>query len=267
MTAKQAVVRAVGWRPYIQIFDKSELHIATSPLFIPQLPPIVHLPTSLHLLRMAETPRRIGTRTTNANIHPGNLVNATTRKRRTKAQIVADNAAKAAREAKKEKVAEDNLKRIAGLEKSIAEEDANELTPRLRRPRPRRLGAAPSQPTDDVGIPLYADKSDQGMDNNDLSDTTADEYKPNSKTDATSIRESQGLGDDTEDSVIGDQPPKKKQKKPAVRDRINKINDQTASGGGDRESAGGKHAADKGSNSSGPASKASTCVVIVSHRL
>jgi hypothetical protein len=211
---------------------------------------------------MAETPRRIGTRATNASIHPGNLVNAATRKRRTKAQIAADNAAKAAQEAAKRKVAKDNLKRVADLEKSIAEEDAHELTPRPRRPRPRQ--AAPSQTTDDVRIPLYADESDQGMDNDDLGNTTADEYKP--ETDAASVLESQG--GDAEDSATEDQPPKKKQKKPAVRDEIKKINDKAASGGGDSESAGGKPAADKAHNKaiSGPASKASTCVIIISHQ-
>jgi hypothetical protein len=52
-----------------------------------------------------------------------------TRKRRTKAQIAADNAAKAAQEAAKKKVAKDNLKHIADLEKSIAKEDAHESTP------------------------------------------------------------------------------------------------------------------------------------------
>jgi hypothetical protein len=172
---------------------------------------------------MDETPRRIGTRTTNANTHPGNLVNATTRKRRSKAQIAADNAAKAAKEAEKKKVAENNLKRVAGLEKSIAEEDANEATPRPRRPRPRRV--APSQTTDDARIPLYADESDQGMDNNDPGNTTTDDYKP--ETDAASVLESQG--DDAEDSVTEDQPPKKKQKKPGVRDEIRKINDKAVS--------------------------------------
>jgi len=211
---------------------------------------------------MAKTPHRIGTRTTNSSIHPGDLVNATTRKRRTKAQIAADNAAKAAQEAAKKKVTKDNLERVAVLEKSIAEEDANESTPRPRRPCPRR--AAPSQTT--VKIPLYADESDQG-DNDDLGDTTADEYKPQTDAASESALESQPGGDDadSEDLVTEDQPPKKKQKKLAVRDEIKKINDKAAaSGGDDSESSGGKRAADKGPNKaiSGPGSKASTCVII-----
>jgi hypothetical protein len=214
---------------------------------------------------MVETPRRIGTRTTNANVHPGNLVNASTRKRRTKAQIAADSAAKAAQEAAKKKVVKDNRKHVSDLEKSIAEEDANESTPRPRpHPRPRRV--APSQNKDNVTIPLtlYADESDQGMDDNDLGSTTADEYNPETVTDAASVLVSQE--DDAEDSVAEDQPPKKKQKKVAERGEINKA----ASGGGDSESAGGKRGkptADKGPMAtSGPGSNASTvtCVVIFS---
>jgi hypothetical protein len=206
---------------------------------------------------MVETPRRIGTRATNANVHPGNLVNASTRKRRTKAQIAADSAAKAAQEAIKKKVVKANRKRVSDLEKSIAEEDPNESTPR---PRPHLREAAPSQTRDNVKILLYADESDQGMDDDDLGNTTADEYK--SETDVASVLVSQE--DDTEDSVTEDQPPKKKQKKVAVSGEINKA----ASRDGDSESAGGKPAAaDKGPNKatcSGPGSNASTCVVIFS---
>jgi hypothetical protein len=57
------------------------------------------------------------------------------------------------------------------------------------------------------------------MDNNNLGNTTTNEYKP--ETDAESVLESQG--DDTEDPVTEDQPPKKKQKKTVVRDKIKKM--------------------------------------------
>jgi hypothetical protein len=228
-------------------FPNSHLS-STCPCIAPVLP--------LHLLSMVETPRRIRTRTTNAGIHPGDIVNASTRKRRTKAQIAADSAAKAAQEAAKKKVVKDNFKRVSDLEKSISKEDANESTPR---PRPHPRQAAPSQTRDNVKIPLYADESDQGMDDDDLGDTTADGYKP--ETDVASVLVSQE--DDTEDSVTKDQPLKKKQKRVAERGEINFY--KATSRGGDSESTGGKPgtASDKGPKAtSGPGSNASTCVVI-----
>ena len=206
---------------------------------------------------MAEPPRQIETCTTNASTHPGNLVKAMTGKRKTKAQIAADKVAKAAQKAEKTKLAEDNLKCVACLEKSIAEEDTNEST---LQPHPRPHQAAPHQITDDVKVPLYANESDEGMDNDDLGNVTTDKYKP--ETDGAASESAQvSQGDDTEDSVIEDQPPKKKQKKAVIRDAIKKINNEAGSDGGDSESAAacGMPAADKGRKVT---SRLSMCVVI-----
>jgi hypothetical protein len=180
---------------------------------------------------MAEPVHRIGTRAANAEVHPGLTTGG--RKRRTKAQIEADNAAKAA----KQQATQQLLQRIADLEKQLGQED--NTTPRPR-PRPKPRQKILDQTTDQTTIASDADKE---MGDNESGNATEDEYKPNMDI----LTEYQTEETGTQDSATEDQPPKKKQRKgkTAVRDTIKAIKEKTVGEGRD-ESEGGK-LDDKGS--------------------
>jgi hypothetical protein len=64
------------------------------------------------------------TRSKNKNQHPGAVDVALKRKRRTKAEIAADNAAEEAKKQYKEKLAHGQIDNIAYLEGKMAEKDA-----------------------------------------------------------------------------------------------------------------------------------------------
>jgi hypothetical protein len=65
-----------------------------------------------------------GTRSKNKNQHPGAIEIAAKRKRRTKAQVEADNAAKEAQKQEKGRKAHNQIKNIASLEGEMAKKDA-----------------------------------------------------------------------------------------------------------------------------------------------
>jgi hypothetical protein len=65
------------------------------------------------------------TRSKNKNQHPGAVEIAMKRKRRTKAQIEADNAAQEAKNQEKGRKAHDKIKNIANLEGEMAKRDAD----------------------------------------------------------------------------------------------------------------------------------------------
>ncbi|KAH9976052.1 hypothetical protein BJV74DRAFT_888755 [Russula compacta] len=160
---------------------------------------------------MAESARRVTTHATNADTHPGLTVGG--RKRRSKAQIEADNAEKAAKEAAKQLETQQLLQRIADLESQLHPGNMDNATPQpgLFQSRQKTLNK-----TKDSSA-LTSD-ADQEMGN-----------------DIDIVTKSQR--DLAEESATEDQPPKKKQKK-------EKPSKTVVEGGG--ESAGGK-ATDKGS--------------------
>lgn len=83
-------------------------------------------------------PPKIGTRATNTDNHPGEVVENLKRKRRTRAEIEADNEKKKKEKEEREKAKARGVKRIAQIENTVAEQDANLVTPKPRpKPRPR----------------------------------------------------------------------------------------------------------------------------------
>ena len=75
-----------------------------------------------------------GTRSKNKNQHPGQVQIAAKRKRRTKAQIAADNAAQEAEKQERGRKERDRIKNIASLEGEMAKKDteADGAHPRSR---------------------------------------------------------------------------------------------------------------------------------------
>jgi hypothetical protein len=151
---------------------------------------------------------RVATRAKNVDTHPG-LVQK--RKRRTKAEIEADN--KKAEEGKNAKKAKkmEGLKKIAMLEEMIDEADANDVTPRPKVPQ----RAAPLRSTSARTVETLFDDSaseslaDNISDTNDYMPTDEPTYEPTDDLEATDVDE--------------EQPVKKKvkQAKSKVRDTIN----------------------------------------------
>jgi hypothetical protein len=81
------------------------------------------------------------TRAKNANTHPGEPDVVAKRKRRTKAEIAADNKAAAEAKAAVEAKKQAGMKKIANLEKKIDEDNSNDVTPKPKatyKPRPLR---------------------------------------------------------------------------------------------------------------------------------
>lgn len=195
------------------------------------------------------------TRTKNVNQHPGHLVTAGTRKRRTKAQIAADDAKIAAKEAEELEALKGVIQRVADLERSISHEDENESTPRPRTaPKPIIKGL--SRTRSYALIPQAAEESDCDMDGETELTEAEDIYKPESASDAAS--ESQSQTDNAHDTDSAeDLPPKKKQKKgkTTVRDKIKTINDDVAS-----ESARGDNS-DSATTAGLPSKAITTCVL------
>jgi hypothetical protein len=153
-----------------------------------------------------ESTSRVTTRAQNAETHPGALAK---RKRRTKAEIEADNKkaeeAKAAKQAKKTA----GLKKIADLEEKIEEDDANDATPRPKFPR----GKIPLRRTSShLLIPLYDDNYSEPL-TEDLNNASDEYNPPTDAPDATDVEE--------EPAKKRVKEPKTKEPKPKVRDAIN----------------------------------------------
>jgi hypothetical protein len=185
------------------------------------------------------------TRAKNATQHPGAPVQATKRKRRTKAQIEADNkaaeAAKAAEEAKRKA----GLKQIANLEQRINEEDSNDVTPKAKatsRSRPLRRTSS------HMHIPLYNDNFSEPLTEQTGGDSAADEYEQPTEREGTDI---EATDIDEKESA----PPKKKAKqakgkaREAIKAAGRETMDEVARGQPvDGTSARGKREADHGTS-------------------
>src|SRR5215471_9026865 len=111
--------------------------------------------TTAHSPKMAHTASstssRPTTRTQNANAHPGLATQGEKRRRRTKAQIEADNAKAAEEKAAKEAKKQAGLKRIDTIEERLADED-NDVTP-----RPTQKSRWLQRTSSHAIIPLYND--------------------------------------------------------------------------------------------------------------
>ena len=189
---------------------------------LPQDPVILYPFPHRPLRTMAETPRRMTTRTKNANQHPGQLVTAGTRKRRTKAQIAADNAEIAAKEAAELEALKGVIQRVADLERNISHEEENESTPRPRVP-PKLVTKGLSRTRSYAILPQVAGKSDCDMGEDETE--SEDVYRPESASDVAS----ESLTDNAHDTDSTDAeglPPKKRQKKKTTfRAEIKTINE------------------------------------------
>lgn len=215
---------------------------------------------------MAETPRRMTTRTKNSNQHPGQVVTAGTRKRRTKAQIAADNAEIAAKEAAELEALKGVIQRVADLERSISREEENESTPRPR-VAPKLATKGLSRTRSYAVLPQVAGKSDCDMDE-DVTESEAEDviesedvYRPKSASDAASESQTDNAHDtDSTDAAEG-LPPKKRQKKgkTTFRAEIKSINEVARmSGVVQGESVSG----DKATTTAGlPSKDITTCVL------
>jgi hypothetical protein len=147
----------------------------------------------------------MGTRRTNADSHPGDVVEKQKRKRRTKAEIEADKAEKARLKEEQLEKKTQGVKRIAQIENTIAEEDANLVTPKPR-PKPRPL----QRTTAYLTLPQQIPEDDRPVPREVPSDgpETSDYEPPSVKEHETS--EVEMTGEDTED--MDGSPPKKKGK-------------------------------------------------------
>jgi hypothetical protein len=99
----------------------AECHVTTLSQTTPQLPHVRYFLQTIDT--SADTHH--GTRSKNKNEHPGAIEIATKRKRRTKEQIAADNAAKEAKKQEKGRKMHKQIKNVASLEGEMAEKDAN----------------------------------------------------------------------------------------------------------------------------------------------
>jgi hypothetical protein len=176
--------------------------------------------------RTASTAKRMmTTRSTNAE-HPAFKVGAAapTRTRRTKAQIEADNAAKAVKAAEAVQARKDKILKVADLEEAMAQEDGTDITPRLTRPRPRRL-----RRTETIIEPQTDEEDDQRMD-----------IDRTSEVDFTQHRD---LSDDGGDTEIEDSPLPKKVKV-SLRDAVDearKASGEMKEKGGEKEAISAGH--------------------------
>ena len=148
------------------------------------------------------------TRAKNATTHPGEPDVVVKRKRRTKAQIEADNKAAAEVKAAEEAKRQTGMKKIADLEKTIDEDDLNDVTPKPKatyRPRPlRRTSSHLLIPLNNSGPDFSEPVTEQ------TGNGTEDEYQQPTERESTDI-------EFEEESA----PPKKKKKvKSQVREAI-----------------------------------------------
>ena len=232
-----------------QLFEFNS-HLPQDPVILYPLP---HRP----LRTMAETPRRMTTRTKNANQHPGQLVTAGTRKRRTKAQIAADNAEIAAKEAAELEALKGVIQRVADLERNISHEEENESTPRARMP-PKLVTKGLSRTRSYAILPQIADKSDCDMGED--ATESEDVYRPESASDAASESLTDNAHDtDSTDTAEGLPPKKKQKRKTTFRAEIKTINEVARMDGVvQSESASG----DKATTTAGlPSKDITTCVL------
>jgi hypothetical protein len=140
------------------------------------------------------------TRPKNATAHPGAPQLAGKRKRRTKAQIEADNKAAAEAKAAEEAKKLAGMKKIANLEMKINEEDSNDVTP-----KPKATSRPLRRTSSHMFIPLYKeggpDFSEPLTEQTAPTDNEDNEYQQPTERETTDI--------EIEESAQ----PKKKQKK------------------------------------------------------
>ena len=103
-----------------------------------------------------ELPPKIATRLKDAETHPGAAMPK--QKRRTKAQIQADEEEKQRKKDEEVEKKAAGLKRIAGIEDEVAEQDANLVTPR---PKPRPRTAALKRTISYRVLPMTIDTEEQ----------------------------------------------------------------------------------------------------------
>jgi hypothetical protein len=163
-----------------------------------------------------QLPPKIGTRPKNTERHPGDVVEQQKRKRRTKAEIEANNAEKARLKEEQEEKKMQGVKRIAQIENTVAKEDANLVTPKPSRPKPRPLKRTRAY----LILPQELPEDDRpGEVPSDGQETS--EYKPLSVKE----NETSGTGEDTaEDTDEVDESPLKKKGKSAKTDKGSRSN-------------------------------------------
>lgn len=149
-----------------------------------------------------ELPPPIGTRSSNTESRPArDRVEVTKRKRRTKAEMAADEAEKKRKKEEQELKKADGVNRIAEIENSVAQQDTNLVTPKPR-PKPRPL-KRPVRHTSEDNRPIEVPTDGPEV----------SEYEPvSTKEDDSQSNADSDTGDDSELTSIDESPVKKKRR-------------------------------------------------------